>query len=211
MKIFDDEDTIQYAIVRFWKAMEIYRKSTDEKEINVLTFLTKMFVKLYDEKKSLLGIRVKCYNDKCDITEDENDTYKVDFSTDLITTDERMLKNIEVDKNEKYDACYVIKSLSVQIHVLKKDVDTKYVKDYFKNLVECGINGFLISVFDKENLTKYLTKATKQPPVESDYECDECRKHFKTAKGFLNHLKKEKHHDKIYEQFGYWDKEYLEE
>ena len=46
MKIFDDEDTIQYAIVRFWKAMEIYRKSTDEKEINVLTFLTKMFVKL---------------------------------------------------------------------------------------------------------------------------------------------------------------------
>jgi hypothetical protein len=77
--------------------------------------------------------------------------------------------------------------------------------DTVKNIVEIGLNGYLTSPIEKEKIVTMFAELTKSKVKEFSYTCDECGEHFNHAENLLNHLKKEKHRDSIWRQYGWFE------
>lgn len=182
-----DEKWIQNNNIRLYKAFDIYKKNNNNED--VFMFFLETLQALVNEKVSMFGCRVKCDNFYCEYNVKQN-IYDIHIITDIVSDTQQLVLS-EFDFHMFYPV---------------DKVDIENLQQFSKELIECTFNGFLITVYEKEDIIKKCYKFLKfeNPPVFK-YECDTCHEEFHSADEFLQHLKDTKHKDSIYQQFGYWE------
>lgn len=177
---------MKMAETKFWKAFNEYKET--EKNDNVLLFLAYSYNNNFNNKTSLFGEHVFLDEYGCQIKK-QNDNYKFDIHCNIV--------------NDK--GTLLIKYMQFSFEVPVNNINKKYAPKMLEQLINAGINGFLTTPFEKEDLIKLNALCLSLPNPKFKYVCDECHKEYKTAKRFLKHLETTKHKDSIYTQYGYWN------
>jgi len=192
-----DEQWIKQNNIKVYKALDIYKKHNENKD--VIMFFIETFMAMFENKTSFFGCRVHCDNFYCDVIEKKEmeqngvSVYDIHVITDVVS-DKQQLVLKELEFHEYF--------------IFNKINDTDSIKEFIKTLIECAFNGFMISIYEKEKLIKSIfdnIDIQDKTYQNFRYECDTCHKEFDNAKDFLSHLKETKHKDCVYQQFGYWE------
>ena len=157
------ESIKQHEII-FWKLFNTY--NTD----NILLFFCDIYRNGLKERKSLFNERGKISKSKMKYQIIE-DNYHIEFSCDVKNTDHEL----------------ILKDLQITFDIPVKYVKIEKLKKFLVLLIENGINGFLTSPFDKENLIRAEQNCVSIPgykKIENLYICNECKKSSKQPNGF---------------------------
>ena len=185
-----NEELLKQSEIILWKLFDDYKKENGN-DINMLLFFCDLYRKGLQE-------HVSCFNDRIHLSKTKltyqeiKENYQVVFSCDMKNSDDEL----------------ILKGLSITFMIPIVNTKINKLKKFLITLIENGINGYLTSPFDKEKLIRTEQNCVDVPRdkrIVNTYICNTCKKKFKTAKGFLNHLEQTKHKDNIFEQYGYWE------